>query len=58
MLFLVYGKVIQLYIYILFFIFFSIMISYRLLNIVPCAVQEDLVIFLYENFLKNFSGKV
>ena len=27
-----------------FFMFFSIMIYYRMLNIVPCALQEDLVV--------------
>ena len=34
-----YSKVIQLYIYIFFFIFFSIMAYYKILNIVPCAIQ-------------------
>ena len=29
----------QLYIYTFFFIFFSIMVYYRILNVVPCAVQ-------------------
>ena len=38
-LFLLYRKVIQLYIPIFFLIFFSIMIYHRMLNIVPCAVQ-------------------
>ena len=37
--FLVYSKVIQLWTYIFFFIFFSIMVYYRILNIVPCAIQ-------------------
>ena len=43
--FLVYSKVIQLYIYTFFFIFFSIMVYYRTLNIVPCAIQQDLVVY-------------
>ena len=34
---------IQLYIYTYFFIFFSIMVYYRILNIIPCAIQWDLV---------------
>ena len=33
-----YSKVIQLYIYIL-FRFFSIIVYYKILNIVPCAIQ-------------------
>ena len=38
--FLVYSKVIQyLSIYLFFLIFFSIMVYYRILNIVPCAIQ-------------------
>ena len=36
--FLLYSKVIQLYIYIFFFIFFSIMVFHRILNIVPWAI--------------------
>ena len=34
------------HIYTLFFIFLSIMVYYRALNIVPCAIQEDLVFHL------------
>ena len=34
-----YSKVIQLYTYIFIFIFFSIMVYYRILNIVPCAMK-------------------
>ena len=58
--FLVYIKVIQfmcVYIYthahphthtyIFFFIFFSIVVYYRILNIVPCAIQKDLVVYLF-----------
>ena len=44
--FLVYSKVIQLYIYLYIYIIyiflsysFSIMVYYRILNIVPCAIQ-------------------
>ena len=33
---------IHIYIHTLFFIFFSIMVYYRLFNIVPCAIQQDL----------------
>ena len=33
-----YNKVIQLYIYIVFFTFFSIMVYPRILNIVPSAI--------------------
>ena len=44
--FLLYSKVIQLYIYAFFFIFFSIMVYHRILNIVPCALQQDLVVYL------------
>ena len=35
----------QLYMYILFFIIFSIMLYHRILNIVPCAIHYDLVIY-------------
>ena len=37
--FLLYSKVTQLYIYIFFFIFFSMMVHHRILNMVPCALQ-------------------
>ena len=33
------------HIYTLFFIFFSIIVYYRILNIVPCAIQQDLVVY-------------
>ena len=37
---LLYNKVTSYtHIYILFFIFFSIMVYHRILNIVPCAIQ-------------------
>ena len=36
---LMYSKVIQSYIYIFFFTFFSIMVYYRILNLVSCALQ-------------------
>ena len=36
--FLVYGKVIQLYIYIFFIVFYSVAVYYRILNIVPGAI--------------------
>ena len=41
-----YNKVIQshIYIYILFHIFCS-MIYHRILNIVPCSIQKDLVVY-------------
>ena len=40
-----YSRVFQLrtYIYTFFFIFVSILVYYRVLNIVPCAIQLDLV---------------
>ena len=43
------GKVIQLciYIYPFFFRFFSHISYYRILNRVPCAVQEVLVYYLF-----------
>ena len=47
-----YSKVIQLYKYIFFFIFFSVMVYYRILNIAPCTKQQDLV--AYEKQLLNF----
>ena len=40
-----YSKVTQLYTYILFFIFFSIMVYHRILNMVPCAMPYDLVVY-------------
>ena len=33
--------------YIIFFILFSIMVYYRVLKIVPCAVQKDLIDYLF-----------
>ena len=33
------------YIYIHIFIFLSVMVYHRLLNIVPCAIQYDLVVY-------------
>ena len=41
-----YGKVIQLYIYI-FYRLFSVIGYYKILRIVPCAIQEDLVVYLF-----------
>ena len=42
-----YSRMIQ-FIYIN--IFFSIIIYYRILNIVPCVIKEDLVVyFIYSN---------
>ena len=31
--------------YIFFFIFFSILVYHKVLNIVPCAIQQDLVVY-------------
>lgn len=39
--FLLYSKVIELYVYIFFFTFFSIMVYHKLLNMAPCALWED-----------------
>ena len=39
----IYRRVTQLYTF--FFIFFSIMVYHRILNIVPCAIQEDFVVY-------------
>ena len=41
----------QLCIYMLFFIFYSIMVYHRILSIVPCARQKDLV---FMSFLFHF----
>ena len=30
-----------------FFIFFFIVVYHRILNIIPCAIQKDLVIYLF-----------
>ena len=43
----VYSKMIQLYIYIFFFRSFSIIGYYKILNIVPCAIQQVLVVYLF-----------
>ena len=40
-----YSKVTQLYIYIFFFIFFSIIVYYRILSIIPCEKGMLLVCF-------------
>ena len=42
-----YGKVIQLYINIFFYRFFSVTGYYKILHVVPYAKQEDLVFILY-----------
>ena len=42
--FLLYSKVIVLYIYIFFFLFFSMMVYHRILNAAPCALQQDLAV--------------
>ena len=42
----------------LFFIFFSIMVDHRILNIVPCAIQQDLVVYYnctFEERITNYS---
>ena len=38
-----YSYIIHVYIYIFFFIFFPIMVYHRILNIVSCAILQDLV---------------
>ena len=43
----VYSKVIQLYIYIFPFRFFSLIGYYKILSIVPCAIQWVLVGYLF-----------
>ena len=45
----VYSKVIQLYVYtyLFFFRFLSPLGYYRILSRVPCAIQQDLVGYLY-----------
>ena len=44
-----HSKVIQLYIptYLFFFRFFSIVVYYKILNIVPCAIQYGIVVYLF-----------
>ena len=42
---------IQLDLYIFFFVFFSIMVYHRILNIVPCAIQSDTVV--YPSYIHN-----
>ena len=45
-----YSKLIQLYMYLLFFRFFSHIGSYRVLNKIPCAIQLVLVdYFIYSS---------
>ena len=41
------------YIYIIFFIFFSMMVCHRILNIIPCGIQQDLVIHSFARFRIN-----
>lgn len=43
---LMYSRMIQ-FIYIN--IFFSIIIYYRILSIVPCVIKEDLIYFIYSD---------
>ena len=42
------------HIYLFFTIFFSIMVYYRILNIVPCAIQDNLVYFILFCFIFKF----
>ena len=42
------------YIYIVFFLFFPIIVYHRTLNIVPCAMQEDLVIYPF--YIQQFAS--
>ena len=39
------DSVIYTYTYMWLFIFFSIMVYYRILNILPCAIEQDLVVY-------------
>ena len=43
-LFLLYNKIIQLYIHTFFFVSFSIMVYHRILTIAPCALQQTLLL--------------
>ena len=36
------------------YMFFSIMVCYKILNIVPCAIQQDLVV--YPSYIKQFAS--
>ena len=45
------DSVIHIYTYTFFFIFFSIVVYHRIVNIVPCAVQWDLVVYRISLFL-------
>ena len=38
-----------------FFVFFSLMVYHRLLNIVPCAIQEDIAVSL--SYMYLFAGR-
>ena len=38
-----------------FFIFFSLVVYHRLLNIVPCAIQEDIAVSL--SYMYLFAGR-
>ena len=53
--FLLYSKVTQLHTHThtSFFKFFSIMVYPRILNIVLCAIQEDLVVYLHLSLKKT-----
>ena len=37
----------RVYIHIFFFIFFSIMVYYRILNIVPCVIYSRILLFIH-----------
>ena len=37
--------ILYIYIYTFFVTFFSILVYHRILNIVPCAIQKDLVVY-------------
>ena len=45
----VYSKVIQLYIHIYFFRFFSLIGYYKILSIVPCAISLLFIYFIYSS---------
>ena len=52
--FLLYNKVIQFYIHIHSFTFFPLMVYPRIFNIVPCALQQDLVV--YPSYIKKLTS--
>ena len=51
------GKWLSYHIYMFFFIFFSIIVYHRIWNIVPCAIQQNLVVYKTAHLWKQMTSQ-